>query len=151
MAEILVGISRNIFPYSTAARGKKQQHPLVRLIKKILFGITLAVALVFVLKFFYAKLAFLKWLVSAGYLKLFALKLFLWYRKMKNENVHPEIEVEHDPWHSEHLPDEHVEHIQHIYDGDHGHRPYWGKEDHAHHLAYSKQKPEDRHSLSWLG
>ncbi|XP_050518021.1 uncharacterized protein LOC126892510 isoform X2 [Diabrotica virgifera virgifera] len=153
--------SRDIGVFSSQARKKKQEHPLKRLIRKILIGIVIISILNYILKFYFAGLSFLKWLVGFLYWKLHAIKLFLWWKKWKYGHGHEVHEIDHEPWTFEHGHGHDISHTiehdssLHGYDySDHlfgapetdhnNYQPYWGREDYAHNLAYSKQKPEKK-------
>ncbi|KAG5892180.1 hypothetical protein JTB14_026418 [Gonioctena quinquepunctata] len=128
---------------------------IVHLVHKIIFGVVIVAVLIFILKFFYAALAFGYWVLSLKYFLLKAIKFWIWIKRSKG--IEPIIHYEHAE-HDHHSPtDIHVEYdhddYSHGHDDDHhdyGHQSYWGREDYAHKLAYSKQKPEES-LTSWLG
>lgn len=128
---------------------KKKKEGIVRkierLIHKILFLVVVAAKVHFLLRFLSLGLKFKHWLVSLGYLILRAIE---WWSKHQHHDS--TIHIEHPSYshhhpHFEHEVDDHEEYI-----GGHDYHGSYRRNDDAHDLAYSKQKPQES-QFSWIG
>nr|XP_023011748.1 uncharacterized protein LOC111502029 isoform X1 [Leptinotarsa decemlineata] len=131
---------------------KKKYGPIakiIHLIHKIIFGVVVVTLLIFVLRFFYAGIALGYFLLDVKYFVMKAIKFWIWIKQYKS--VEPIIHYEHVEHDHHGSSDSHVEYEHDFDDHNHHHsnNPYWGKEDYAHSLAYSKQKPDS--VSSWWG
>ncbi|CAG9813319.1 unnamed protein product [Phaedon cochleariae] len=133
-------------------RKKKKEgliHKLIKLIHKIILGVVIVAVLNYILKFYYAGLAFLKWLVSFKYLILKAIAFWIWVKHQKHAEPVVHFEHAHHDFHGPH--DSHEEYETSHDDYENHEHPYWGREDRAHEMAYSKQISSSKGSSdSWF-